>query len=793
MSNAKNSSPTKQNLLENESQDKDIVEFCGTVERITYNNPENGYTIFKMRPEGKIDLETFVGTTQAVQAGSYLRLSGKYTSHPKFGRQVQLISYKEERPTSVEGIRQFLASSCIKGIGTKWAEKIVSHFGQNTFRIMDETPEKLLEIPSFGKKRLDAVKASWAEHQGVRELVVFLQSHGIGAAYSFRIYKHYEQHALKIVQENPYRLAMDIYGIGFLTADNLALKLGFERNSLLRAEAGLLYTLMEISNEGHIYYPKNKLIELTSKKLDIDPLLVEEAIQIVAKDERIVIEDLGDHEGVYLSRNHDYESKIAYYLRRLLNSPRSVHFKDAKTTVESVLTKMKIDLAKEQKNAVHTATKSKIMILTGGPGTGKTTILNAIIKVFQSTKAKILLAAPTGRAAKRMTETSGCEAKTIHRLLEFNPGEEGFGRNENNPLACSLLVVDEASMMDTMLMYHLIKAAPMGATVIFVGDINQLPSVGPGNVLRDMIASGAVPVVELMEVFRQAAESDIVCNAHLINKGNMPLIKKGLNTDFFFFKLDDSERAVDLIVDLVKNRIPQKFGFKSDEIQVLCPMTKNSTGTMNLNKELQLALNPDSLAITRGDKIFKVRDKVMQIRNNYDKDVFNGDMGHVIVINTEDREMTIRFDERNIIYSFEELDEVLPAYAITIHKSQGGEYPVVIIPVMKQHYVMLERNLIYTAVTRGKKMVVLVGENRALQIGINNNKIRKRYTWLARRLAINDNDLRADMLPSFAEQSQTSSQNNAPEVDYDYGDMHSSSYFPPDEDIPFFDDMHPLD
>lgn len=765
------------------TKNKDTIEIRGTLERVVFHNAENGYTIFRLRPEGKPDIETIVGTMQSPQAGSQLSINGRYTNHAKFGRQLQMDGYREERPSSIEGIRLFLASGCIKGIGPKWAERIVEQFGTETFQILDRNPEKLLDILRFGQKRLNAVKLSWAQHQGIRELMVFLQEHGIGPAFSFRIYKHYEQAALSVVKENPYRLAMDIYGIGFHTADNLALRLGFEHNSALRAEAGLLYTLVEISNDGHIYYPKNKLIDKTSSTLDIDHDLVANAIGALLRDERIVVEDFDDHEGVYLTRYHMYESKIAFYLKRLLRSPRSVHFKDAKTTIEAVLKSMKMELAKEQIEAVFAATRSKVMVLTGGPGTGKTTILNAIIKVFQSTGAKILLAAPTGRAAKRITETSGCEAKTIHRLLEFSPKEEGFGRNENNPLACSLLVVDEASMMDTMLMFQLIKAAPLGATIIFVGDINQLPSVGPGNVLRDIIASGAVPVVELVEVFRQAAESDIICNAHMINKGEFPIIRKGLKTDFFFFKQDDGEKVVDLIVDLIQNRIPQKFNFKPDEIQVLCPMIKGSTGTNNLNKQLQSALNTSTVSITRGEKIFKFGDKVMQIRNNYDKDVFNGDMGHIIIMDTEERELTIRFDDRNVLYSFEELDEVVPAYAITIHKSQGGEYPVVIIPFLMQHYIMLERNLIYTAVTRGKKMVVLVGQTKALQMGVRNNKIRKRYTWLARRLSENDESLRMDMLPLTKEEDNKENDFMS-YADYD-------NFQPMDEDIPVFDDFEP--
>lgn len=762
------------------SEDKadNSVELRGIIERIVFHNEENGYTIFRLRPEKKPDTETLVGVMQSPQAGTQITAKGRFTVHPKFGRQLQMESYVEERPSSAEGIRAFLASGCIKGIGPKWAEKIVKQFGAESFSVLDNEPDRLLEIPRFGQKRLEAVKISWAQHKGVRELMVFLQEYGIGPSFAFRIYKHYEKHAIEIVRQNPYRLAMDIFGIGFHTADMLAMKLGFEKNSLLRAEAGLLYTLMEISNEGHIYYPQDKLIEKTANDLNIDAELIAKALANLEKEERVVIEELDDHKGVYLSRHYMYESKIAFYLKRLLNSPRSVRFKDADAVVGGVLAKMKIELAPEQLQAVNTATQSKIMVLTGGPGTGKTTILNAIIKVFQSVGAKVLLAAPTGRAAKRMTETSGVEAKTIHRLLEFSPKEEGFGRNENNPLACGLLVVDEASMMDTMLMYHLVKAAPMGATLIFVGDVNQLPSVGPGNVLRDIIASGTVSVVELVEVFRQAAESDIICNAHLINKGFMPQLRSGLKTDFFMFKQDDGAECASLIVDLVKNRIPKKFGFSPEDIQVLCPMTKGSTGTLNLNKELQLALNPNTQQVVRGDRIFKLADKVMQIRNNYDKDVFNGDMGHIVAIDSEEREVSVRFDDRSIVYAFEELDEIVPAYAITIHKSQGAEYPVVIIPLLMQHFVMLEKNLIYTAVTRGKKMVVLVGQTKALAMGVKNNKIRKRYTWLAKRLALDESKLREDMLP-FAMDKKKEAAPDFYEEDF---------LLPLDEDIPFYGD-----
>ncbi len=730
-------------------------ELEGTLERIVFHNPENGYIVFRLKIEGKDDVCTVVGVMASPHTGANLSVRGRWISHPKFGRQLQMTEWEERRPATTEGIRLFLASGCIKGVGERWAQRIVNRFGTETLRDLDEDPDRLLEIPRFGKKRLEAVKGSWAEHQGVRELMIFLQPHGIGPAHAVRIYRFYGQQALDIVQENPYRLAMDIHGIGFATADALAQKLGFSSDSPLRAEAGALYMLLTLTDEGHIYYPRQKLVELTGEKLDISMGLVDEALDKLQLDERIFIENLGDHEGVYLLRNHIYESKIAFYLKRLLGSPKSVRFLDAKKSVREVLSRMPIELAPEQREAVHAATQAKVMVLTGGPGTGKTTILNAIIQVFADARAKILLAAPTGRAAKRMSETSGREAKTIHRLLEYSPKEDGFARNENNPLACGLLVVDEASMMDTMLMYHLIKAAPLGATLLLVGDVNQLPSVGPGNVLRDVIASGVVPVVELFEVFRQAAESDIICNAHQINKGEMPTLRQGSNqkTDFYFFRQEDPDAAAALIVDLVTRRIPERFHFRSEDIQVLSPMLKGAVGVNNLNKLLQDAVNPQDLFLLRGERQYRFGDKVMQIRNNYDKDVFNGDMGTVIAVDKEARELSVRYDERNVPYVWEELDELVPAYAISIHKSQGGEYPVVVIPLLMQHFVLLQRNLVYTAVTRGRKLVVLVGDRKALSIAVRNNKIRHRYTWLAHRLAGDERPMREDMLPAAAGES----------------------------------------
>ncbi len=706
----------------------------GTLDRVVFHNEENGWTVFRMSAEGREDPVAVVGFMAEPEPGCRIRAQGRWVNHPRFGRQFHMEAWNEELPATEEGIRLFLASGRIRGIGPKWAERIVERFGAETLSILDHEPDRLLELPRFGKKRLAEMKTSWREHQGIRELMIFLQPHGVTAGMAMRIFRQYGQDSLLVIRENPYRLAMDVSGIGFTTADALAKKLGFAEESPLRAEAAMLYLLLQVAEEGHVYFPREALVRMAEEKLSVPAESGLSALEKLEGEERVVIEDLGEDVAVYLARDYRYESKIAFYFKRLIHSPKSVHFSQPRGLANAVIEEMPFALAEEQKQAVYTATSSKVMVLTGGPGTGKTTILNAIIKVFQAVKARILLAAPTGRAARRMSETSGLEAKTIHRLLEYSPTEGDFKRNENNPLACGLLVVDEASMMDNMLMYHLMKAVPMGTTLVLVGDVNQLPSVGPGNVLRDVIASGAAPVVELVEVFRQAAESDIIRNAHLINRGGMPELRNA-KTDFYFFRRDDPEEAASLVVDLVRERIPRRFGFRPGEIQVLSPMLRGAVGVNSLNSRLQDAVNPQKAALTRGDREFRMHDRVMQIKNNYDKDVFNGDIGTVIYLDTEERELSVRFDDRTVIYAWEDMDELVPAYAISIHKSQGGEYPAVVIPLMMQHYMLLQRNLVYTAVTRGRKLVVLVGEWKALAMAVKNNRIRRRYTWLAHRLA----------------------------------------------------------
>lgn len=712
----------------------------GSIDRVIFHNAENGYSVLRFEVQKTKESISVVGYMVDPQAGMSLSVTGEWIENPRFGRQFSMTAFEQVLPATLEGIRNYLASGLIKGVGDKMAARIVERFGSQTFDILDNNIDRLSEISGIGAKLLTSIQTSWAEHRGIRELIVFLQPHGVSTSYAVRIFRHYGQQSLAIVKENPYRLAMDIQGIGFLTADTIAQKLGFERNSALRAEAGLLYTLVRLSEEGHVYYPYDTLLSVTSSNLDIEEILIEEALQKLELEERIVMEEMDGVMGVYLSRFHRYESGISHYLQRIIASPKAVSCPNPDALVDETLKGLSITLAPEQEEAVRRTTSCKVMVLTGGPGTGKTTIINAILRVFTGMKARILLAAPTGRAAKRMSETSGHEAKTIHRLLEYSPREEGFARNEDNPLPCSLLVVDEASMMDTMLMYFLLKAVPLGATVVFVGDVDQLPSVGPGNVLRDVIDSGAVDVVELNQVFRQQQESHIIGNAHRINNGEVPCLEppkdKDKLSDFYFIRQEDPEKVVGLIVDLVKNHIPRRFRFNSiNDIQVLVPMHKGVAGAANINTRLQEALNPQQLILQRGERQYRLDDKVMQIRNNYDKDVFNGDIGRICAINKEERELTIRFDdERNVIYAFTELDEVVPAYAISVHKSQGSEYPAIVMPVLTQHYMLLQRNLLYTGVTRGKKLVILVGSARAMHMAVKNNKMQKRFTRLCQRL-----------------------------------------------------------
>lgn len=725
---------------------KHEIEIKGQIERITYTNEENGYTIAKMKVSGTKNLITIVGTMYSISPGEILRIKGLWDNHPKYGEQFKVIEYETLLPATSKGIERYLGSGMIKGIGPVMAKRLVNKFKEETLNIIEENIERLREVEGIGDKRIEMIKKAWDEQKEIRYIMVFFQGHGISPAYAIKIYKQYGKESIRVVKENPYRLAMDIYGIGFKTADKIAEKLGISKDSQIRAEAGILHILYELSEDGHVYYPYRQLMEKCCEILEIGESTIAHAIEIIAKEGKVVIEnkffhdeinDTSDARVVYLARFHVSETGIAKKLKRLEATPKQLRLINLDQAIEWVQKSLKIEFSEKQKEAIKEAINSKIMVITGGPGTGKTTIIKAIIEIYRTMNQRILLAAPTGRAAKRMTSATGYEAKTLHRLLEYSPSNGSFKRNETNPLDADIVIIDETSMIDTPLMYHFLKAVKLKTTLIFVGDVDQLPSVGAGNILKDIIDSGKIHTVRLNEIFRQSKESMIIVNAHRINRGEMPYLRhsKGNNYDFFFTEIYEPEEVAKYIVYLCSEIIPKRFGFDPiDETQVITPMYKGIVGVSNLNNELQDVLNKNEEFIIFGGKILKIGDKVMQLRNNYDKDVYNGDIGKIITIDKELKEIKVYFDEKIVTYDFSELDEITLAYAISVHKSQGSEYPVVIMPILTHHYIMLQRNLLYTGITRGKKLVFLVGTKRAVAMAIKNNKPLKRYTLLKERL-----------------------------------------------------------
>ena len=714
------------------------------IERITYYNQENGYTIAKAKVGGRHHLVTVVGNLLSINPGEVLKLKGQWHFHPRFGEQFKIVSYESVVPATVEGTEKYLGSGLIKGIGPVMAKRLVSRFGLETLNIIETDIQKLHEVEGIGDKRIEMIRKAWDDQKEIREVMLFLQGHGVSPAYGAKIFKQYGKESIKVVQENPYRLATDIFGIGFVTADKIAENIGISKDSQIRAEAGILYVLNQLSDDGHVYYPYEPLIEECKKILDVDKEPIIKAFGKISMDKKIIIEDLNkedikeNNKAVYLTKFYIAEVGAAGILKALTQAPKTLRSFDKDKTIEWVQGDLKITFAEGQKQAVKEAIDKKIIVVTGGPGTGKTTIINSIIRIYGKAGQRVLLTAPTGRAAKRMTEATGHEAKTIHRLLEFSPKEGGFKRDENNPLEADLIVIDETSMVDTVLMYHFLKAVPREATLILVGDVDQLPSVGAGNVLKDVIDSGLIPVVRLTEIFRQAKESLIVVNAHRINNGQMPIFshQKDHPQDFYFFEIEEPQMVLEKIIDLCREKIPKKFGYNPvNDIQVLTPMHRGVAGTSNLNAELQKHLNTSQDELVRGGRVLKVGDKVMQIRNNYDKDVFNGDIGRIAGIDREEQEVVVDYDGRPVSYEYADLDEIVIAYAVSVHKSQGSEYPAVVMPVLTQHYMLLQRNLLYTGITRGKKLVILVGTKNAVAIAVKNNKPQRRYTLLRERLA----------------------------------------------------------
>ncbi|MDR2464557.1 MAG: ATP-dependent RecD-like DNA helicase [Holosporales bacterium] len=703
----------------------------GEIECITFQS--NGFVVAKVKTSGNKHSIPVVGNIPNPTPGSILNMRGTWFIHPKFGQQFKIVECTCTIPASAYGIEKYLGSGLIKGIGPSIARKIVKIFGDKTLEVIENSTTDLLKIDGIGAHRIEMIKKAWQDQKEIRNVMIFLQSCDISTAYATKIYRKYENDSIAIVKENPYRLVTDIFGIGFLTADNIARKLGVDEQSPIRAEAGVLFVLQEFANDGHVYCLQYELIKKAMDVLKINEDTIQQAIKSLKLTGRIVIELFKNSPCVFLYGYHFAEVKVTEKLLSIASTPRQIKSINSTTAIEWIQKKLSIVWASKQRDAIKAAITEKLLVITGSPGTGKTTIIRGILEILSTITSKIVLTAPTGRAAKRLSETTGREAKTIHRLLEYADGS--FQRNENNPIDCDFIILDETSMVDILLMHHLLKTVPNYATFIMIGDINQLPSVGAGSVLKDIINSGQITVVQLNEIFRQAQKSMIVVNAHKIISGIVPNVSNANETDFYFVKEIDVEKIKDQIVSLVNERIPRKFGFNSlSDIQVLTPMHRGIIGTAILNESIQNVLNPSGIEIIRGDRKYRVGDKVMQIRNNYDKDVFNGDIGFITKIDTEDQLVFVKIDERLIRYEYLDLDELVLAYAISIHKSQGSEYPAVIIPLSMSHYIMLQRNLIYTGITRGKKLVIIVGDMQALATAVNNNKTMERNTLLNIRL-----------------------------------------------------------
>lgn len=707
-----------------------MIKLRCVIEHITYQNQENGWSVMKVKVKGYDNLVTLTGSLLDVPVGSVLLVDGDWRVDPKYGQQFVAQSWTEVMPATLYGIEKYLGSGLVKGIGPAYAKAIVSRFGLETIDVIENDIERLLEVPRLGRKRMEKIRENWEKQKDIKEVMVFLQGHGVSTAFAAKIYRKYEKESIAKVKENPYQLADDIWGIGFKTADSIASNMGYEKNDPRRCRSGILYTLNELAEEGHVYAEPEQLVEAAIKLLEAEETPVRQALATMMGAKDVI----ADNDVIYLPPFYHAESGSAKRLQSLL-SDTSLFNSDIAAEPEAEYGSKSVGIVYDevQQAAIQKALDSKVMVLTGGPGTGKTTTTQGIIAAFKARHMSILLAAPTGRAAKRMTEATGMEAKTIHRLLEYNP-MDGYKRNDENPLEGDALIVDECSMIDILLFYNLMKAIPSSMRLILVGDIDQLPSVGAGNVLRDIIDSQQIPVVRLTRIFRQAQSSRIVMNAHAINAGQFPNIKNGLDTDFFFINQEDADEMVKLIIGLVRDRLPTKYGYPPKEVQVLTPMQRGTVGAGNLNIELQNALNPTGPSLARGGYTFRQGDKVMQIRNNYDKNVFNGDIGYITAVDTNERILTVTFDSRLVEYDITELDEIVLAYAVTIHKSQGSEFPVVVMPVTMKHFVMLQRNLIYTGITRAKKICVLVGTTKALAYSIKQNTVARRNTMLKERL-----------------------------------------------------------
>jgi exodeoxyribonuclease V alpha subunit len=700
----------------------------GYVDRMTYHNPENGYTIAQVVQDGGGEEGcAVVGAMTGLTEGETVELEGNWVNHPRYGRQFKVSSYKQIYPATLEGIRRYLGSGLIKGIGPVIAERIVEQFGETTLVVIESTPNRLREVPGLGKKKVESIISAWIEQSRVKDAMIFLQSHGVGPGFAVRIVKKYEGDTIAAVRKNPYRLERDIRGIGFQTADKIASELGFAPEAPERIEAGLRYVLNQAADDGHVFVPEVELLERGRSVLEVNEDLLPPALDALQAGDTVVKEGAR----FYLTPLYRAEAGVARSLKRLLS-----------TRIEppSAATENRqgggITLNLDQKAAIELSLSEPVVVVTGGPGTGKTTVTRTIVERFEQAHRKVLLCSPTGRAAKRLAETTGREARTIHRLLEFEPATGQFRRNDKRRLEAGVIILDEASMIDVRLMNSLLMAVPTNASLVLVGDADQLPSVGPGNVLADVLSSGVIPVSRLEEIYRQEGESQIVASAHRIIHGEWPEDTNAPDSDFFFSCEEDPQKTADLIEDLCGRRLVERFGLDPiRDIQILTPMYRGDTGAINLNRQLQQRLNPHGQGHRHGEVELRVGDKVMQVRNNYEKDVFNGDLGRVSAIDSDAAELSVSFDSGSRIYSFSELDDLTLAYAISIHRSQGSEFPAVVLALSTQHYVLLQRNLLYTAVTRARRLMVIVGSRRALARAIQNNEVAQRFTSLSDRLA----------------------------------------------------------
>jgi exodeoxyribonuclease V alpha subunit len=715
----------------------------GTVERVVFTGGTGAFTVARLKVQGERELVTVVGSLLGVPVGARLRLRGRREVNARFGPQVRVTHYTEVAPETVEGIKRYLGSGLIKGIGPEFAARIVAKFGIRTLEVLDAQPYRISEVPGIGRVRADAIRSAWATQHEIRKVMVFLQGYGVSPAFAARIYKRYGAAAVARVRENPYRLAFDVWGIGFLSADRLANALGIKPESEVRIEAGVRHVLEEAALHGHVYVARARLGEAAAVRLQVEEDLVQAAIDRLGRAGDVAIEATDEGQAIFEASLYRAERTAAAELLRLVAAPAAALEIDADRALAWYERGAGIELARQQAEAIRQVLRAPVVVVTGGPGVGKTTIVRGIVTILARKGLRVALAAPTGRAAKRLAEATGQQAATLHRLLEWRPVEARFGRHAENPLDADVLVVDEASMVDIRLAADLFAALPTGTRLVLVGDVDQLPSVGPGTVLADVIASGRVPTVRLTEVFRQAAQSLIVTNAHRIHDGLLPEVEAasregaGDSRDFFFLEEENPARAAALVRDLVRERLPRRYGLSVHDIQVLAPMRRGDLGAENLNQLLQDAITAGAPELHRGGRKFRVGDRVMQLRNDYEKEVWNGDVGRVERLDAEASELLVRFDDRDVRYQADELDELGLAYATTVHKSQGSEYPAVVVPVHTQHYLMLQRNLLYTAVTRGKRLVVVVGTRKALSLAVRNGDVAARATRLAERLSPN--------------------------------------------------------